>query len=818
MTITRLQTTIEFLARDVKYGWRSLRRNSGFTVAAVLALALGIGATTAIMSVVNSVLLRPLPYAGPGRLVVLSHGGGGSVAPANFADWRRQSHAFTDVAAAEYWTPTLGGTDRAEGITALHLTAGMLPMLGVQPLLGRFFTEDEDQPGSGAVVVVGYGLWQRRFGGDPKVVGRRVSLDGAEYTIVGVMPAGFQFAPYWTTHAELWAPLALGHRVADRNGSSLRVFARLRDGVSLTRARVDLRAVAERLERQFPGSNRNVTVTPLMDLVVGDVRTPLMMLLVAVGFVLLISCANVAHMLLARASTRYRELAVRCALGASRSRVIRQLLVESLLLAVVGGAAGLVIAFWGVRALVAATPAFLPRAATISLDAPVLLVTVVLTCLTAVGFGLLPALRASAVDLARAFKQGDRASSGTRGRLRALLVGSEVTLALMLLVGAGLLMRSFIALRRVDAGFDPRGVMTMTFSITGTREAEPGVRTAFYRELLARVRALPNVSAAGMINHVPIAGDNWGTPFAVEGRPKPLPGESPSATYRVVLPGYFAAMRIPLRRGRDFSDADNVGTPRVVIVNERMAQTVWPGADPIGRRITLDDSTWVAVVGVAKNVVTSALAAPPEMEVYLPYLQDRAYLQDMKKHRTYFLLVARARCDAGAPCDASALLTPITEIVQSIDRNIAVGQPITMTRALDETTADTRLYVILLGLFAGIALTLAGLGIFGVMHYLVVQRTREIGIRVALGAEPARVVRLVVREGMRVALAGAIAGIAGALLLTRLMTGMLYGVGATDGLTFAVTSALLLGVAVFASYVPARRATRIDPLTALRAD
>lgn len=818
MRITRLQTTIEFLTRDVKYGWRSLRRNSGFTVAGVLALALGIGATTAIMSVVNSVLLRPLPYAGPGRLVVLSHGGGGSVAPANFADWRRQSHAFTDVAAAEYWTPTLGGIDRTEGITALHLTAGMLPMLGVQPLLGRFFTEDEDQPGTSAVVVVGYGLWQRRFGADPKVIGRRVSLDGAEYTIVGVMPAGFQFAPYWTTHAELWAPLALGQRVADRNGSSLRVFARLRDGVSLTRARVDLRAVAERLEKQFPGSNRNVTVTPLMDLVVGDVRTPLVMLLVAVGFVLLISCANVAHMLLARASTRYRELAVRCALGASRSRIILQLLVESLLLAVFGGAAGLVIAFWGVRALVAATPAFLPRAATISLDAPVLLVTVVLTCLTAVGFGLLPALRASAVDLARAFKQGDRASSGTRGRLRSLLVGSEVTLALMLLVGAGLLMRSFIALRRVDAGFDPRGVMTMTFSITGTREAEPGVRTAFYRELLARVRALPNVSAAGMINHVPITGDNWGTPFAVEGRPKPLPGESPSATYRVVLPGYFAAMRIPLRRGRDFSDADNVGTPRVVIVNERMAQTVWPGADPIGRRITLDDSTWVAVVGVAKNVVTSALAAPPEMEVYLPYFQDRAYLQDMKKHRTYFSLVARARCGAGARCDASALLTPITEIVHAIDRNIAVGQPITMTRALDETTADTRLYVILLGVFAGIALTLAGLGISGVMHYLVVQRTREIGIRVALGAEPARVVRLVVREGMRVALAGAMAGIAGALLLTRLMTRMLYGVGATDGLTFAATSALLLGVAVLASYVPARRATRIDPLTALRAD
>ena len=810
--------SLDLLVRDVKYGWRSLRRNSGFTAAAVLALALGIGATTAIMSVVNSVLLRPLSYAEPDRLVVLSHGGAGSVAPANFDDWRRQSHAFADVSAAEYWTPTLGGASEPEGINALHVTSRMFPMLGIQPLLGRFFTEDEDQPGRSAVVVIGYGLWQRRFGGDPNIVGRRVGLDGVEYTIVGVMPRQFQFAPFWATHAELWAPLALGPRLVDRNGSSLRIFARLRDGVSLAQARGDLRAVAERLERQFPGSNRNVTATPLMDLVVGDVRTPLVMLFVAVGFVLLISCANVAHMLLARAAARHRELAVRCALGASRGRVMRQLLIESLVLGILGGAVGLVLAYWGVHALAAAAPGFLPRASTISLDGPVLLATIILTGLTAVGFGLLPAWRASAVDLAQAFKDGGRGSSGGRGRLRSVLVGSEISLALLLLVGAGLLARSFVALRRVDPGFDPRGVMTMTLSITGTREAEPGVRTGFYQDVLARVLALPNVSAAGMINHIPIAGDNWGLPFSVEGRAKPRPGESPSAIYRVTLPGYFGAMRIPLRRGRDFTDADNTSAPAVVIINERMANSLWPGIDPIGRRISFDDSSWVTVVGVAKNVVTSALAAPAEMELYLPYLQQLGYLRDMKKHHTYFSLVARAQCGADAACDAAALLKPIAAIVHSIDRNIPVGDPTTMTDALESATADTRFYVILLGVFAGVALTLAGLGIFGVIHYLVAQRTREIGIRVALGAEPGRVVRLVVGEGMRVALSGAAVGIVGALLLTRLIAGMLYGIGATDGVTVVVTLGLLLAVAATASYVPARQATRIDPLRALRAD
>jgi predicted permease len=814
----RAGASVDLVGRDIKYGWRSLRRNPGFTFAAVLALALGIGATTAIISVVDSVLLRPLAYASPDRLVVLSHGGGGSVAPANFADWRARSRAFSDVAAAEYWTPTLSGSDVPESVTALHLTSRMLPMLGVRPLLGRFFTDDEDQPGHNAVVLLGYGLWQRRFAGDTNVVGRQIALDGLEYTIVGVMPREFQFAPFWATHAELWAPLALGPRLADRRGSSLRIFARLRPGISIAQARVDIQAVAARLERQFPGSNRNVTVVPLMDLVVGNVRTPLVTLLIAVGLVLLISCANVAHMLLARAAARYREIAVRCALGASRGRVIRQLLIESLMLAVIGGTAGLLLAYWGVRALVARSPEFLPRVTTVSLDGRVLLVTALLTCMTAVVFGLLPAIRASTIDLAQAFKQGDRGSAGTRGRLRSVLVGSEITLALMLLVGAGLLARSFVALRRVDPGFDPRGVMTMTLSLAGTRVAEPGLRSSFYREVLERVRSLPNVSAAGMINHVPIVGDNWGIPFAVQGRAKPRPGEAPSALYRIVFPGYFAAMGIRLARGRDFTDADDENAPRVVVVNEQMASAIWPGIDPIGQRIAFDDSTWVTVVGVSKNVVGPALAAPSENELYLPYYQDAGYLRDAKRHHTYLSLVARARCHVGQACDGTTLLAPITGIVRSIERNVAIADPITMTQALDSSTADTRLYVILLGVFAAIALTLAGVGIFGLMHYLVAQRTREIGIRVALGAEPGQVVRLVVGEGMRLAAAGAAAGVAAALLFTRFISRLLYGVGATDLTTFAATAGLLLAVAALASWIPARRATRIDPLRALRSD
>ncbi len=812
---------LEVLAQDARYGLRSLRNSPAFTGAAALALALGIGTTTAIVSVVDHVLLRPLAYEDANRLVVLSHGDGGTtVAPANFLDWRSSARAFSHMAAAEYWTPNLAGGDSPEAVNALHLSADMIPMLGVRPQLGRVFTADEDRPGGERVAVIGYGLWQRRFASDPNVLGKQVLLDGVPYAIIGVMPREFMFAPFWATHAELWAPLALGARAGDRSGASLRVFARLRPGVSIDQARSDIAAVARRLDAVNPGSNRGVTATPLMDLVVGDARTPLLMLLVAVACVLLISCANVAHMLLARAAARRKEIAVRTALGAGRRRIVRQLLTESVLLAGIGGVGGILLAAWMVRALVALSPAFIPRIATVAIDGRVLGLSLAITMLTGIVFGLVPALRASAVDVAQAFKDGDRGSTSgrRRARLRSVLVASEIALALVLLVGAGLMMRSFAALRRVDPGFDPRGVVTMTLSLTGTREAAPGVRTAFYREVKQRIERLPNVASVGMINHVPIGGDNWGMPFAVEGRPVPKPGEFPRATYRVVLPGYFAAMRVTLRAGRDFTDADQLDAPRVVVINDAMARQFWPAGDAVGKRVRFGDSTWVTVVGVVHNVVTADIASAPEPELYVPYLQESGYLSDMGAHHTFFSIVARAACVRAESCDGAAIAPSIRGVVRSLDRNVAVSQVQTMSQLLDSVTANTRFYLLLLGAFASIALVLAALGIYGVVHYTVTQRTQEIGIRVALGADTRRVVGLIVQQGLAITLIGVGAGAVVAFALTRLMSTLLYGVGASDVWTFAATALLLIGVATVASALPARRATRIDPLRALRAE
>ena len=816
----RAGALFDIVAKDVRFGVRSLAKTPSFTAAAVLALALGIGANTAMLSVVNGVLLRPLPYEDADRLVVILHKGRNPIAPANFVDWSTQTRSFSATAAADYWTPNLTGTDNPEHIDGLHVTASLFPMLGVRPLLGRWFTESEDATGTDPVVVMGYGLWQRRFGGDSAIVGRRISLDGRAHTVVGVMPPSFKFAPFWATRAELCAPLALGARAASRSGQSLRMFARLRPGVTVAAAKADLAAVTTRLEREFPGTNREVTVQPLKEKVVGDIRTPLVVLLVAVAFVLLIACANVAHMLLARSASRQRELAVRTALGATRARLVAQLLVESGLLAAAGGIAGVVLAMWGVRSLVAAGPSMIPRVADVSIDARVLLIALAVTATTVFAFGLIPALRSARVDLAAAFRDGDRASSEGRGRgnLRGALVASEIALALVLLIGAGLMIKSFAALRVIDPGFDPRNVVTMTISTAGTKEAEPGVRAAFFAGALARLKSIPGVGSASYINHLPIAGDEWGFSFAVEGRPKPKPGDSPVAAYRVVFPGYFAAMRIPLLRGRDISDADRAGAPKVVVVNKYLADTYWPGQDPIGKRITLDDSTWVSVVGVTKNTVREEWAAPAEEEMFLPFFQDNGFLTDPRTNRAYLTLVARASCDGADRCDAAALAAPIVRAVRDIDRNMPVSDVQTMSKVVDDATADARFYLVLLGAFAAVAVVLAAVGIYGVMSYSVARRTHEIGIRIALGAEPSSVLALVVGSGMRLTAAGTVAGVVGALALTRLMGGLLYGVRPNDPATLVVVTLALCAIALVASYVPARRATRVDPLEALRSD
>jgi putative ABC transport system permease protein len=799
---------------DLRVAARSLRKTPTFTTAAILALTLGIGATTAILSVVNAVLLRPLPYANADRLVVVLHGGKDPVAPANFADWRGQTRSFSDMAAAEYWTPDATGGDDPEQITGLRVTSRMFPMLGVQPFLGRYLGDGEDQPGSDHVVVLGYGLWQRRFAGDASVLGKTLALNGEAYTIVGVMPRTFQFAPFWATKAELWAPLSLATRASARGGQSLRIFARLRDGVSLARARADVGAVTATLERQYPGTNRNVVVTPLKEKVVGNIETPLLVLFVAVAFVLLIACANVAHMLLARATARRRELAVRAALGATRARLIGQMLAESALLAAAGGILGIGGALWGVRVIVAAAPAVIPRVATISIDARVLLFTIGITAITAVAFGLVPALRVARIDLASSFRGSDKGGDGgDRGRLRSALVASEFSLALVLLVAAGLMIRTFVALRRVDPGFNPRGVVSMTISTAGTPAADSSRHASFYVDALERIRAVPGVVSASYINHLPLAGDNWGFPFRLEGKPIPRAGESPRATYRVVFPGYFATMRLPLLRGRDIAWTDRLGASPVVVVNEYMARMHWPGQNAVGKRIAIGDSTWITVVGVVKNAVRESWTASPEEEMYLPFFQSPSYMRGTGPAR-YMTLVARTSCEAPV-CDASILARPLRDAVHRAEPHAPISAVATLSSIVADATADARFYVVLLAAFAGVALVLAAVGIYGVMSYAVSRRTREIGIRIALGAEPTIVLRAVVGEGIRLAVVGAGAGLVLSLALTRLMRGLLYGVGPNDLVTFAAVGGALFLVALCASAIPALRATRIDPRDAL---
>jgi len=720
------------------------------------------------------------------------------------------------MGAAEYWTPNVTGVGLAEKIWALRTTADVLPMLGVQPLLGRMFQPDEEESGKEHEVVIGYELWQSHFAGSDQIIGRPIILSGETYTIVGVMPRGFKFAPFWATKAQLWAPLVLGSRLDDRHGRSLRVFARLNPGVSLQQAQADMAAITAHLEQDFPGTNENIRVVSLKQKVVGDVRPALLVLLTAVGFVLLIACANVAHMLLARSATRRKEIAIRAALGAGRSRVIQQFLTESLLLAVCGGAVGVLLAFWGVRALVALSPADIPRVDTVGLDGRVLLFTVGITLAAGLFFGLAPALRAAAANLSDALKEGGRGSSEgiRRNRLRSLLVASEFTFALLLLIGAGLMIRSFHALQILDPGFNPHNVLTAVVSVAGTKEGGPGQRPLFYQQLLEQIRQTPGVQSASAINHLPLAGDIWHFSFHIEGQPVPRPSETPTAAYRVVLPGYFETFNIPILRGRDITEHDTLDAPGAVVINEYFAHRHWPGESPIGKRITLDDiknhSTWLTVVGVIKNTVRSGWTDPHQEEMFLPYLQSHKYLEDPASQFAYLTLVIRTTGDP------AAMAPMIRSVVGSQDKNVPISEVQTMDQVVGAATAEPRFYLLLLGTFAALALLLAALGIYGVMSYSVSRRTYEFGIRMALGARGRDVIAMVVGQGALLALMGVLVGLVGASALTRLMSGLLFGVQPNDPITFVIVPLLLSGVAVIASYIPARRASNVDPMVALR--
>jgi len=794
---------LDTLRQDAGFGLRLLRRSPGFTIAAIVVLALGIGATAATFSVVDAVLLRPLAYANSEQLVVVLHQRVNPVAPANYFDWQRQASSFSEMGAAEYWTTSLGaeGADR-EKIYALRVTPEILPMLGVAPARGRMLRAGDDAQQE---AVIADSLWRRQFGADPAIIGRAIALDNRPFTVVGVMPPSFQFAPFWATRAELWAPLPLASRAASRDGESLRVFARLKNGTTLTQARSEITAITASLERQFPGTNRDVAVTPLKELAVGDVEPSLLMLFGAVGLVLTIACANVAHMLLSRAAAREREVAVRIALGAGRRRLIRQFFTESALLSLAGGGLGVLVAQQALALTIALAGRSVPRLEGATLDLRVLLFALGVSLVSALLVGLVPAMRLSQPNLVATLRTAERGSTeGRRGhRLRQALIVSEVALAVMLLVGAVLMLRSFAALRAVDPGWVPDRVVALVVTVTGTAESPEGRRVAFYDSAIDRVRAVSGVESASAINHRPLGGDIWGWPYFVEGRPVPRRGDVPTATYRVVYPGYFETMGLPILHGRAISAADRADAPGVAVINQYFAAKQWPGEDAVGKRLRLSGyagDAWLTVVGVSKNAVRSDWTAPPGEEIYLAFHQNTSLRSNPGAHASYLTMVVRA---AGDPL---ALVPSIRAEIRALAPDVTVSEVTAMGDVVTEATNGTRFLLVLLTAFAGVAVVLAAVGIYGVMSYIVLGRLHEMKIRIALGATPPQVRRLVVGQGLRVTAIGLGFGVAGAMLLARASSSVFYA-PVSDPITFVAVPIILGAVAFVASYLPARKAT-----------
>ena len=799
--------------QDVKYGARMLAKRKGFTLVAASALALGIGANTAIFSVVNAVLLRPLPFPESERLVklyVTDARRGVTKYPTsylNFSDWRSQNTSFEAVAAHASTGASVRAGDKPESVEGVYVTADLFRVLGASPLLGRTFLPEEEAPDS-RVVVLSHEMWRKRFNSDTSIINRQVAFDGVPTTVVGVMPEGFQF-PVEVVGPEYWQPLNPKSEMnLERGQNYLSVVGRLKPNVSLAEAQAEMATIAARLEQQYTEKNagRGINLVPLHEDIVGDVRPALLVLLGAVGLVLLIACANVANLTLARAASRSREIAIRAALGASRLRVARQLLTESLLLALGGGLAGLLLAVWGVEALGAAIPADIPRAAETGIDPVVLLFTLFVALLTGVVFGLAPALRASKSDFNEALKEGSRGSTeGFRSnRLRGLLVVSEVALSLVLLVGAGLLVRSFLELRNVRPGFEPQNLLTAGIGLPQNKYPSEASQAAFYKQVLERVSALPGVKAVGGVEPLPMSGNNWSTTVTVEGRPAPPPGQRQRTQTRVVSPGYHRAMGIPLLRGRLFTEQDTAASPKVVVVSESFARQIFPGEEAVGKRVkpTLAPNFTAEIVGVVGDVKHRALDETPSPELYASYQQAP---------QPFLALVVRAE-----PAVTAGLTNSIREAVLQIDADQPLYNVKTMDELLSDTVAGRRFQMTLLGLFAAVALALASVGVFGVMSYSVTRRTHEIGVRVALGAQRRDVLRLVVGQGMALVGAGIALGLAASLALTRLIAALLYGVSASDPLIYSAVALLLATVALLACYLPARRAAKVDPMVALR--
>jgi putative ABC transport system permease protein len=805
---------MQTLLQDLVFALRMLRKNPGFAAVALLTLALGIGANTAIFSVVNGVLLRPLPFKEPGRIAVLNGVrqakalGIVSTSIPDFEDWQKEKSLFERISQLTYWTFNLTGRATPERIVGVRVTGDFFPLLDTPALLGRTLTPEDNRPGSPERAVLSYGLWQKVFAGDPGVIGRTYTMNGAATTVVGVMPQDFYFP---AEDVRMWAPMADQMQGMMRNERFLITLARLAPGVSHGQAQAAMDTISARLAAAYPQENTgwSVRLVPVQEALVGDVRAPLLLMLGAVGFVLLIACANAGNLLLSRAAARQRESAIRAALGASRGRMVQQFLTENLLLAAGGGALGALLALWGIRVLKALEPGDIPRLAQVRLDPTVFLFALGISIATGIFLGLLAAFQGSSRDLQNALQHGGR--SGTAGAganwVRSGLVVAEIALAFMLLIGGGLLLRSFSMLTAVDPGFHAENLLTMTALLTPPKYLNITDENAYVRAALEKTGKLPGVESVASISTLPL--HDWGGQygFDIEGRTS-APADEPMADYHVITPAYFSTAGIPLLSGRRLAETDSETSEKVVVINRAMARKYFPGEDPIGRRIRWSskdlDKTWQTIVGVVGDVRSRSLDREVAPDIYAPYVQRTfPWLRQV-------CIVVRT---AGDPL---AHTNEVRSAILSVDPDQPLYDVSSYTQIIARSVAERRFQMLLLTMFAGLALILAVVGTYGVMSYGVAQRTGEIGIRMALGASPGNVLSMILRRGMGLALGGLALGLAGALALTRALSTFLYGVTASDPATFAGVSALLVAAALVACTIPARRATRIDPLTALR--
>ena len=811
------------LLHDLRYCTRTLLKHPGFVITITLILALGIGANSTIFSVVNAVLMRPLPYEAPDRIVMIWETNQSKlvqrsiVSPANFLDWKEQSHVFDHLAAFRFWYYTVTGAGDPERYQGARVSAGFFPLLGVKPEFGRNFRPEEEQVGRDHVVILSHVLWQSRFGGDSKIIGQLLTIDGEPFTIIGILPASFRFTRVLNAELELWMPITFTPQQLTREDRSIIVYGRLKPGVPLSQAQAEMDGITHRLEQEYPKTNSGwaAQVNNLHDQAIQPVRPTLLILMVVVGFVLLIACANVANLLLTRATARQKDIAIRLAMGSSQFRLIRQLLIESLLLALLGGAAGLLLAYWGINVLNAILPDRVPHLEKFSLDLRVLGFTLVVSLLVGVIVGLIPGLRASRLNLSETLKEGGRASSEapSRRRLRNLFVILEVTLTVPLLISAGLMLRSSLLLQNIDRGINLKNVLTMQISLPKAKYSTAQQTATFYRQVLQRIQTEPGVQSASAVNFLPLTNLEDTTSLSIEGGKPPPPGQNITVSYRVIDQNYFRTMGIPLLRGRYFTEQDNDESHGVVMINQTMARRYWPDEDPVGRRLQPQfpaakvpwrpesSNNWLTIVGVVGDVKEDGLNDQTSAEIYLPYLQNPSSLMNLLVRST---------------SDPLRLVPSVRSQVLAVDGDQPVYNIKTMENVFSQSVAEPQVITSLLATFAAVALILAAIGVYSVMSYSVAQRTHEIGVRMALGAQQRHVLRMIVGQGLKLVLVGVAIGVTTAFAVTRVISNLLFGVTATDPAIFVVVPLLLVVIAMLASYFPARRALKVDPMIALR--